>query len=126
MNDHSKQQMEEITNKKKSEESLLREKVFSDSLINSLPGIFYMFNEEGKFERWNYNFEIVTGYSSSEIAGSKPTDFFLGEEKDLISSRIREVFTTGKALVEARLISNDGKAPPLHCAYQCLQTANQK
>ena len=61
MNDLSKQQMEEITNKIKSEESLLREKVFSDSLINSLPGIFYMFNEEGKFERWNYNFEIVTG-----------------------------------------------------------------
>src|SRR3989337_1283525 len=117
---------QEITNKKKAEVIYLREKVFSDSVINSLPGIFYMFNEEGKFQRWNYNFEIVTGYSSSEIAGSKPTDFFLGEEKDLISSRIREVFTTGKALVEARLISKDGKATPFLFTGQCPQIENQE
>src|SRR4030067_599936 len=126
MNDHSKQQREEITNKKKSEESLLREKVFSDSVINSLPGTFYMFNEEGKFQRWNYNFEIVSGYSSEEIAGMKPTDFFAGEEKELIANRIREVFITGKASVEARLISRDGKETPYLFTGQLFQIENQK
>ena len=117
---------QEITNKKKVEERYLIEKVFSNSLINSLPGTFYMFNEEGKFQRWNYNFEIVSGYSSEEIAGMKPTDFFAGEEKELIANRIREVFITGKASVEARLISRDGKATPFLFTGQLFQIENQK
>ena len=35
----------------------------SSVIINALPGVFYLFDENGKFLRWNKNFETVTGYS---------------------------------------------------------------
>jgi GAF domain-containing protein len=45
----------------------LKEKNLSDSLINSLPGIFYVFDEAGRFLRWNHNFVQVTGFSDEEM-----------------------------------------------------------
>ncbi len=65
-----------ITERKQAEETLLKEKAFSDTMINSLPGIFYLFDEDGHFIRWNRNFEIVTGYASKEIEKMNPLDFF--------------------------------------------------
>jgi PAS domain-containing protein len=56
---------------------LLKEKNLSDSIINSLPGVFYLVTEQGKFLRWNKNFEEVTQYNASEIALLTPMDFFV-------------------------------------------------
>ena len=61
------QQARFISERKQVEEALRKEKTFSDTMINSLPGIFYLFDENGHFLRWNRNFEIVSGYSSEEM-----------------------------------------------------------
>ena len=42
-------------------EPSLRETDFPELIIDSLPGIFYFFNDTGKFLRWNKNFEKVYG-----------------------------------------------------------------
>ena len=60
---------------------LQKEKNLSDSIINSMPGIFYLFDHTGKFLRWNKRLETVSGYSREEIAMMSPLDFFEGEEK---------------------------------------------
>ena len=65
-------------------QDLLREKQFSDTTITSLPGIFYLFDEQGKFLRWNRNFETVSGYSEAEIAQMHPVEFFHAEEHLII------------------------------------------
>ena len=57
----------EAFERKQDDEFLLREKDFSKSLIDSLPGIYYLFDEKGKFIRWNKNLESVSGYSAGEI-----------------------------------------------------------
>ena len=57
----------DITERKQAEESLLREKAFSETAINSMPGVFYLFREGGKLLRWNRNLEEVTGYPSHQI-----------------------------------------------------------
>ena len=93
-------------------ESLLREKRFSDSLIASLPGIFYLFDCEGRFLRWNENFEQVSGYSSAELSRMQPLDFFRGWEREIIAKGIDEVFTNGHVTLESNLITKDGRAIP--------------
>src|SRR4029078_8624016 len=61
----------DITERKKSQELIIRERDLSDSIINSLPGIFYLRDlATGKCLRWNKNFEAVTGKSGEEIAES--------------------------------------------------------
>ena len=68
------------------------ERGFSEAVLNSLPGVFYLFDRNGKYLRWNKNLEQVTGYTAAEIATMHPLDFFAGAEKELVSARINEVF----------------------------------
>ena len=109
---HYEGTVEDITLRKEAEAELLREKYFIDSAIEGLPGIFYLFDEDRHFLKWNRNFETVTGYSTEEISEMSPLDLFTGEEKPLVSDRIWEVFIHGQAQVEAQLVSKKGRKVP--------------
>ncbi|MDA8405080.1 MAG: PAS domain S-box protein, partial [Desulfobacteraceae bacterium] len=84
-----------ITEHKRMEEALRSEKTFSDTMINSMPGIFYLFDKDGHLLRWNRNFEIVSGYSSEEMSNMHPLGFFSGEDKDRVEEAIQEAFAKG-------------------------------
>ncbi|MBN2294947.1 MAG: PAS domain S-box protein [Pirellulales bacterium] len=93
-------------------ESIQREKSFSDSLIASLPGIFYLFNAEGEFLRWNENLERVSGYSAEEISEKAAVDFFGEHQRNLIERSIEEVYTKGYSAPEADILNKDGTEIP--------------
>ena len=97
----------DITERKRIEERLQQEILFNKTTIDSLPGLFYLFDEQGKFLRWNTNFETVSGYSSVELAALTPGDFFEGRDREMICSAVDLVFKTGEAWVEADFISKD-------------------
>src|SRR5581483_5995999 len=88
------------------------EKLFSDTMIDSMPGILYFYDSTGRFLRWNRNFVTVSGYSGKEIARMHPLDFFLDEEKPLMEKRIAEVFAKGESSVEALFLSKNGSRTP--------------
>jgi PAS domain S-box-containing protein len=115
----------DISERKQMEEKLKSEKYISDSVINSLPGIFYMFDQKGKFYKWNTGLENITGYSSKEIADLSPLDFFTGQTKKKISKKILQVFTKGKAEVEGELVTKNGKHLP-HYLTGHLRKINKK
>lgn len=92
--------------------SAKNEKRFSNTMIESMPGILYFYDYNGKFLRWNQNFEIVSGYTESEIAGMHPLDFFSEQDRAFIGARIAEVFEKGESYVEAPLITKNGEAKP--------------
>ncbi len=104
--------MQDITELRKSARQLVLEKELSDSIINSLPGIFYLMNRQGELYRWNKNLEAVTGYGRDELLKGNAVDFFYhpGEAK----VRIEKVFNTGEDSVEAHLITKNGEAIPYY------------
>jgi PAS domain S-box-containing protein len=102
----------DVSDRKRIEENMKRESDFSESLINSLPGVFYLFDETGKFLRWNKNFENVSGYTADEIARMSPVDFFSGLEKEYIAGQIQKVFINGRADAEAYIVSKLGNKTP--------------
>lgn len=95
-------------------EELYKEKTISDGTIESLPGIFYLFDRQGRFLKWNKNYELVSGYSAEELSRMNPPDFFMEEDKRLIEERIQEVFTKGESSVEAEFVSKDGHKTPYY------------
>jgi len=104
--------MQDVTERIEDREQILKEKGLSDSIINSLPAVFYLYNKAGKFLRWNKNFEIVTGYSGEEINNLHPLDLFDDEEKKLLDKKIRNVFLSGEDNLEANfLLKNKQKIP---------------
>jgi PAS domain S-box-containing protein len=91
----------DISERKKASAELIKEKILSDSIINSLPGVFYLYTYEGNFLRWNKNFEDFTGYTAADILQMHPLDLFEGEEKVRMQNMINHVFNVGEGGVEA-------------------------
>ncbi len=100
--------VQDITEGKKTEEALRNEKLLTEEYINSLPGLFYVFDKQS-FIQWNKQWEKVTGYSDSEISKMYWPDFFKGSDKTLIEERMSEVFVTGKSEAEAELVTKQGR-----------------
>ncbi len=92
--------------------TLEREKKFSDSLISSLPGIMYVFDQFGHMKNWNQNFENVTGYCKNEILKMNPLDFIAQMDKVPVKKAIDEVFQKGQASIEAEFFTHSGKRIP--------------
>lgn len=91
-----------------------QERDFSEAIINSLPGVLYLYDQSGRFLRWNANFERVTGYGPDEIASKHPLDLFTGTDRNAVAARIEEVFERGTAEVEALLLTKDGRQLPYY------------
>lgn len=104
----------DISERKRAENEITRMRSLSETLIDSLPGVFYFYDETGKFIRWNKQFEKVTGYSSEEIAVMHPAQFFQGADKEHIINRIKQVFDTGTGDAEACFTTKEGRRIPYY------------
>ena len=104
----------DITERKQAEAALRQQQQFSDDIINSLPGIFYMLDAAGNFVRVNPLFLQVTGYSQQELDRMTALDFFEGDDQVLIALRMQEVFLNGSASAEAELILKSGQKIPYY------------
>ncbi len=102
----------DITKQHLAEQLIINEKELSDSIINSLPGVFYLYNRQGKFYRWNTNFKNVTGYTDAEIENMHPLQFFDTPDKDLLAQKINSVFLNGEDAVEADFLLKSGDKIP--------------
>jgi len=105
--------MRNITELKRTEEAVLKEKEFTDAIIQSLPGVFYLIDENMRLVRWNTNSRRVpVHYTGEEISTMHPLDFFLDDEKEKIIQGIHEAFQNGQSSVEASLTNKDGATSP--------------
>jgi PAS domain S-box-containing protein len=86
------------------------ERDFSDHVINSLPGIFYMFDLHGKLLRWNRNLEIVVGHSGEELTQVRPLNLIIAEERDQMRKNFARAVAMGQLSCEVHLIDRNGQA----------------
>lgn len=117
--------IEDISARKRADADLVQERDFSNAALDSLPGVFYCYDQNLKFLRWNKNFEGVTGYSGEEIARMSPLDFFAGADRELLTSRIQEVFDRGISAAEADFVAKDGARTPYYFTGQMTTIAGQ-
>ena len=115
-----------ITERKKAEENLSKSRYFSELVINSLPGVFYLVDNEGNFHKWNKNAETVTEYSADEIKEMKTIEFFEGEDKKLIAEKSQEVFDKGVSYAEADLVSKSGRKTRYYFTGHLLTIDNKQ
>lgn len=102
----------DITKIRQAEDRLVHERNLSNQIINSMPGVIYLFNGEGRFLRWNINFGEAIGYTDDEISHLHPVELFRGPDRDRIAERIQKVFETGHADIEAELVAKEGQTTP--------------
>jgi PAS domain S-box-containing protein len=102
----------DITEQEKTQDAVRRERDFRQHIIESIPGVFYLIDPDGRFLLWNRNFERVAGYSAEAMASAHPLDFFDGADKQQIADRIGKVFTEGSATANALFRTHDGTLRP--------------
>ncbi len=103
----------EIEKHKQTEEALRREQLFSKSVLESLPGIFYLYSyPELRLILWNKEHESLLGYGIGEIEGRHVTDWHQPESKEVVLNAIEDAMTKGSASIEAPLLTKDGESVP--------------
>ncbi|MBO6586867.1 MAG: PAS domain S-box protein [Gracilimonas sp.] len=100
-----------ITDRKKIEDELKWEKRFIDRAINSIPGLFYVLDEDGNYVRINDDFINTLGYSREEIDTMNPIDFYEPEDQPRVTEAIQKAFTEGSASLISRIRTKSGKLP---------------
>jgi PAS domain S-box-containing protein len=100
----------DVTQQKEAERAIIQEKEFSESIINALPGIFYLFNDQGKYIKWNKMLEELSGFTPEEITERSPLDYFADYHKEKVADAIQNAFKEGEASVETDLMVK-GKIP---------------
>jgi PAS domain S-box-containing protein len=106
----------DITERKKAEEKLKQSQLFNEAILNSIPGLLYLYDDTGHLIHWNKQHEYLTGYSGEEIRGRYIMDWFGNVEPDTSSIKkgIDDVMAKGYGTAEARLITKDGKSIPMY------------
>ncbi|MET0753075.1 MAG: PAS domain S-box protein [Pyrinomonadaceae bacterium] len=84
----------------------------AQAIINSLPGVFYLIDSNGRFLSWNDNFERVSGYTAEEIRKIHSLDLVGNNEKELVEAKMEEAFRHGESSAEVDFVSKDGKRTP--------------
>ena len=98
----------DITQRKRAEQAILDEQRFSDTLIQSLPDIFFLLDHDGCLLRWNDRLEELFGLSPEEMSGSNALAFIHDEERSQVAGRLRQAFDSGSAVAEARMNLTNG------------------
>lgn len=117
--------MQDITAMKETESKLLLEKKLSDSIINSLPGIFYLFNKEGRFLKWNKNFETVTGYTTEEVKEIQLLSLFEDIDQEKVTEKVQSVFFKGYDMVEVNFKIKNGTLIPYYFTGKYIRYENE-
>jgi two-component system, cell cycle sensor histidine kinase and response regulator CckA len=103
----------DITERKRAEETILREQSFTRALLDSLPGVFYLYTyPELRLIRWNKNFETVSGFGPEEMSNRYLMDWHIPELKEPILNAVEEVMGKGKSMIETSIITKDGRTIP--------------
>ena len=94
-----------VTEKRRSGRAVRMEKAFTDSIIDSVPGAFYVLDHEGHLVRWNRLLEELNDLSSEELAGMNSLRNIHTDDKNNLLRKICDAFETGEAEVEGRIFS---------------------
>jgi len=120
--------IQDITSQKQADLALREERNFTDAILDSIPGLFYLYNDEGRLIRWNRNHETVTGYSADELKGMHVLDWYKGDEHDtaVIKAGVEKALREGFASAEANLTTKSGKKIPFYFTAVMLDTGGRK
>lgn len=103
-----------ITRQKKLEKHLDLERNLNQTTMNALPGLVYLFDLSGKFQRWNNNLTKVSGYSDEEIRDLDPYTFIDENQREGLNQAVTKVFKEGSAAVVGNLKTKSGELIPYY------------
>ena len=92
----------DISERKRAEESLRREKAFTEHVVDAIPGIFFVFDQDGRYVRWNKTHEALFGMPKGRILDTEALSRVHPDDRVRVAAAIQQIRSTGAGEVEAR------------------------
>jgi PAS domain S-box-containing protein len=102
----------DITERKRIELALERERVFTNALIESIPGIFYVYDSQDRLIRWNRLHEELTGFSAEELYHKSAWDWVPPADRTGFAGAQENIRTKGYNIARGRLVCKSGETRP--------------
>jgi len=120
------ERLEDETRKRRSaEEALAKEREFSEAVLDSLAGAFYLVSPDGMILRWNTALVAAVGYTEAEIGAMNPLDFISAKDREAVDHAMRAVFEHGREMsIEAEIVDREGNVRPYALSGKPLRVGN--
>lgn len=102
----------DITDRKQRQQELERERSFIKQSLDTLEDIFFVIGTDGTFSRWNERLPEVTGYADEMVGTLSAADVIAESDLERLKPAFDEVRDTGRAKLEATLVTSDGERIP--------------
>ncbi len=102
----------DTTERKQLIERLEAERDFSRNLIDSLPGVFYAINNQGRLTHWNHNLENLSGKQFNELLQLRAEEIIALDDQPVFIEALAKAFNQGQVSVEAGLVDKNGVISP--------------
>jgi PAS domain S-box-containing protein len=106
----------DISTRIEAEWRLLEERQFVLHALDVLPGVFYVYDADGKFLRWNRQMEEVTGYSMQEMRQITAAEIVPPERRAHHHESVRAILRGTGMHGETMLYTKDGQSIPYYYA----------
>jgi len=120
--------LSDITERKNAEYKYQREKIFTEAIFDSIPGLIYLYEAKGKLIRWNKKHETITGYSADELEKMHLMDWYWEdkESQKAIQEGVARTLEQGHGEAEATLQTKNGSGIPMHFTASLLTIDGQQ
>jgi PAS domain S-box-containing protein len=93
--------------------ALHREQMFSKSVLDNLPGIFYLYTyPENRLVLWNKQLETLLGFNAEEMKDRHITEWFPPQNRKALLKAIDKVMEKGQSSWESYIVAKDGRQIP--------------
>ncbi|HEX5804405.1 MAG TPA: diguanylate cyclase [Azospira sp.] len=111
----------DITERRKMEDALEKEKAFFDALIEGVPGAFFVIDLEGNYFRWNSYLKRLTGLSDQQLLQRPSLLTFQEEDRPLMAKTMQDALEKGYGQVELHVITGDADIRPFFLTMRSFQ-----
>jgi len=100
----------DVSDRRAAQEAMLREKAFSEAVMDSVPGLLYVYDDQGRLVRWNKKHSELTGYSDEELSRMTLFDWYRDDPEEManITAAVARIPVDGYSEAEGNLQCKDG------------------
>jgi PAS domain S-box-containing protein len=102
----------DISLRKAAEDAVRKERDFRQKLIESVPGIFFLFDTSGRFLMWNKNLEKVLGVGPEQLRDGHTLQLYDEADHERIRQASRQALAGQTSVTEVDIVTRDGGRIP--------------
>jgi len=87
--------------------------VLNQTIMDSMPGLAYIFSRDGQLVAWNKRAEEILGYSTEELHARKNPEFAQESDREKLRTAFIETLVKGSGSLEFTIETKSGKKIPV-------------